>query len=216
MSYMHKDTVAFFIVFVVAFTAGYFLSRDTQNTDERALLQGTFCENLLEVRRMVSSRYPTEFDTAPDEYYTRGIVSASIDFNNKKYPEAQQFQTAITEGVFNASGPNFAGHYTVASWGCGSTCYSHAVVDNNTGDIISFGLQSEYGAGTSLDTKVLILNPKENFPTLEASGMAPGQAKHAFARIPREYYVLSNDDVTGEPTLSLFCTESAGSHYVTM
>lgn len=214
MNINKNNITPFAVVFIFAFVAGYFLVGSNQKTNESALMQGTFCENLLEVRRMVSSRYPTEFDTAPDEYYTRGIVSAPIDFNTEKYPEAQQFQTVITESVFNSPGPNFAGHYTVASWDCGSNCQSHAVVDNNTGEIIAYGLESEYGAMSSHDTKVLILNPKENFPTLEASGMAPGQASYMFANVPREYYVLVNDDITGEPNLSLFCTESAGSHYL--
>lgn len=214
MNINKQNLIPFVIVFLIAFTAGYFLVDGKKETNESILRQGTFCENLLEMRRMVSSRYPTEFDTAPNEYYTRGIVSAPVDFDGK-YPEAKEFETEITESVFNSPGPNFAGHYTVASWDCGSDCQSHAVVDNNTGEIIAYGLESKYGAGMSLDTKVLILNPKENFPTLEESGMAPGQATHMFARIPREYYVLSDENVTDKPKLSLFCTESAGAHYLT-
>lgn len=210
---MNNTYVQFAVLFLIAFVASFFLFRATHQPESNKLLpQSTFCENLVEMKRIVSSRYSSELDTAPDEYYTRGVVSAPIHFGGK-YSQAREFETAITESVFSSPGPNFAGHYTVASWSCGSTCHSHAVVDNNTGEIVSFGLQSEYGAGSSLDTKVLILNPKENMPTLEESGMAPGQAAQTFARIPREYYVLSKNEVTDETSLDLFCTESAGAHY---
>ncbi|HEX7287491.1 MAG TPA: hypothetical protein VF532_14990 [Candidatus Angelobacter sp.] len=43
------------------------------------------------------------------------------------------FRTVITEAA--AKGPNFAGHYTVAEWGCGSGCMSVAVVDAATGKV---------------------------------------------------------------------------------
>ena len=32
-------------------------------------------------------------------------------------------------------GPNFAGHYTVALWGCGSSCLQGALIDEKTGEI---------------------------------------------------------------------------------
>ena len=41
------------------------------------------------------------------------------------------FQTVIREAV--QSGPNFAGHYTLAQWGCGAGCVSMAVVESKTG-----------------------------------------------------------------------------------
>ncbi len=43
------------------------------------------------------------------------------------------FRTKIGEG--SAKGPNFAGHLTVAEWGCGSGCVSIAVVDAKDGRI---------------------------------------------------------------------------------
>jgi hypothetical protein len=36
-----------------------------------------------------------------------------------------------------AAGPNFAGRYTIAKWGCGSTCIGFAVVDARTGQVYS-------------------------------------------------------------------------------
>src|ERR1035438_1603912 len=34
-----------------------------------------------------------------------------------------------------AMGPNFAGHYTIVTWGCGSSCVSAVVVNANTGAV---------------------------------------------------------------------------------
>jgi hypothetical protein len=45
------------------------------------------------------------------------------------------FRTKIIDAA--AKGPNFAGHYTVAEWGCGSGCTSLAVVDETTGKVFS-------------------------------------------------------------------------------
>jgi hypothetical protein len=49
------------------------------------------------------------------------------------------FRTVITEAA--TKGPNFAGHYTVAEWGCGSGCMSLAVVDATTGKVFSAPFQ---------------------------------------------------------------------------
>jgi hypothetical protein len=48
-------------------------------------------------------------------------------------PGDRLFRTRITEGV--SKGPSFAGHYTIAEWGCGSGCVSIALVDAQDGAI---------------------------------------------------------------------------------
>lgn len=45
------------------------------------------------------------------------------------------FRTAILDAA--AKGPNFAGRYAVAQWGCGSGCLSMALVDETTGKVYS-------------------------------------------------------------------------------
>ena len=45
----------------------------------------------------------------------------------------RQFRTMIRESV--EKGVNFAGHYTIAEWGCGSGCVQMTVVDLRTGDV---------------------------------------------------------------------------------
>lgn len=47
--------------------------------------------------------------------------------------DARMYRTRITEDAKN--GPNFAGHYTVVTWGCGSDCLGFAIVDAKTGTV---------------------------------------------------------------------------------
>src|SRR5262245_36131587 len=47
--------------------------------------------------------------------------------------EERRFRTVIREGA--KEGPNFAGHYTIVEWGCGTECIQAAVVDANSGKI---------------------------------------------------------------------------------
>ena len=47
--------------------------------------------------------------------------------------QARRFRTRLRED--SRQGPNFAGHYTVVFWGCGSGCAGMAVVDAYTGRV---------------------------------------------------------------------------------
>ena len=48
-------------------------------------------------------------------------------------PEAQMFRSVLREAA--ARGPDFAGHYTVAVWGCGASCTTAAIVDATSGRV---------------------------------------------------------------------------------
>ena len=48
-------------------------------------------------------------------------------------PSARMFRTELRRQA--AAGPNFAGHFTFAMWGCGSGCSSFAVIDAVTGKV---------------------------------------------------------------------------------
>jgi hypothetical protein len=52
---------------------------------------------------------------------------------NLRTPGQRMFRTRIREGA--KGGPNFAGRYAVAEWGCGSTCVSIAVIDEKNGAV---------------------------------------------------------------------------------
>jgi hypothetical protein len=50
-----------------------------------------------------------------------------------KSPKAHRYRTVLREEA--REGPNFNGHYRVASWGCGTNCIEWAVIDLETGKI---------------------------------------------------------------------------------
>ena len=47
--------------------------------------------------------------------------------------KAKLFRSAIRNGA--SKGPNFAGHYTLVPWGCGSSCRQFAIVDAQNGTV---------------------------------------------------------------------------------
>ncbi len=89
-------------------------------------------------------------------------AAAEVDFTTNL--AAKEFSSQITEAV--AKGANFAGYYTLASWGCGTNCQSVAIVDDRTGKIIAYGLPSSYGYQFSLDSNLLIINSPTNWQDL--------------------------------------------------
>ncbi len=55
----------------------------------------------------------------------------NVDFSHDK--RARLYRTVLRLGA--RSGPNFAGHFTVVTWGCGSSCQQFAIVDALTGKV---------------------------------------------------------------------------------
>jgi hypothetical protein len=49
------------------------------------------------------------------------------------FPKGRPFPPEIQEAA--RKGPNFAGHYTIAEWGCGSGCVSFAIMDAISGRV---------------------------------------------------------------------------------
>ena len=56
--------------------------------------------------------------------------------------------------------PNFANHFVLASFGCGTECQVYFVVDTKTGEVIR-GPVSGWGAEGVLDSNLLVVNPLE-------------------------------------------------------
>lgn len=61
-------------------------------------------------------------------------------------PEAREYKTRIREAA--RGGPDFAGHFTVARWGCGSGCVMGAIVDAKTGKVFMLPFLIIMGPGT--------------------------------------------------------------------
>lgn len=78
---------------------------------------------------------------------------ASPDFSSNA--STKRFITRIKEEC--KKGINFAGHYTLVTWGCGSPCQSGVVVNRKTGEIFS-GYGTALGSEFKKDSKMLIKN----------------------------------------------------------
>ncbi len=79
---------------------------------------------------------------------------APVDFLS--HPSALDFYTRISEGAKKE--PNFAGHYTIIEWGCGTGCQAGVIFDAETGKI--YNLQpSEFGRDYRVSSSLLIINP---------------------------------------------------------
>ncbi|HYL37973.1 MAG TPA: hypothetical protein VEV17_18805 [Bryobacteraceae bacterium] len=103
-----------------------------------------------------TARTPTFRDYPATEVFTGEAVDAILTT-----AEERRYRTRIREGVskgrgvWNGSwkhpvespGPNFAGHYYVIRWGCGSECLMMAVVDAISGRVFGSPLN---GSGTEL------------------------------------------------------------------
>ena len=75
----------------------------------------------------------------------------------------------------------FAGHYIIASWGCGTACQMHALIDTKTG--IAKPLLSRatsLGLDYRADSKLLIVNP--------------GAKNHGGATASKTKFYLLEDD----------------------
>ena len=68
-----------------------------------------------------------------EDYPARGVYRgrpAPVRLDSR---QARMFRTRLRED--SRSGPNFAGHYTVVLWGCGTGCAQMGVVDARTGRV---------------------------------------------------------------------------------
>lgn len=68
-----------------------------------------------------------------EDYPAAEIFKGSPAAPKLRRPGDRLFRTKIREGA--AKGPNFAGHFTIADWGCGAGCVSIAIVDAKNGTI---------------------------------------------------------------------------------
>jgi len=123
----------------------------------------------LPINREQELNIPQFRDFPVSEIY-RGIP-APVDLNSS--PIGHTYRTALTEGA--KRGPNFAGHYTVIEWGCGSTCQNFAIVDAITGKIYSAPFPSEEGQEFNLNSRLIVVNPLENVKG--GDGSAPDWAR---------------------------------------
>ena len=83
---------------------------------------------------------------------------ATLDL--KSHNAGTNFRTRLING-FNSDMANFAGHYTLVYWGCGSSCQSSLLIDRKTGKIYD-APGASLGYDFRIDSKMLIVNPPDS------------------------------------------------------
>lgn len=92
-----------------------------------------------------------DYPTGPSENVT---APAPVDLTS--HPEGRTYRTALARGA--AQGPNFAGVFTVVTWGCGTMCQRSMIVDARTGGIVA-DLTASLSFAFQLESRLLVVNP---------------------------------------------------------
>lgn len=163
------------------------------------------CKDVLERQE---ARLSTTTDSKIEIY--DGPYATEPDFSIFK--EASAESRIIKESL--KRGPTFAGRFAVSEWGCGSNCQNHAIVDVETGLVIAYGPQTEFGIDYSLESTLLVTNPVKNLPEFPNSAYETETVALSVARIPREYYRLTTDALSGTQYLVRLCTENTTQGYI--
>jgi hypothetical protein len=129
--------------------------------------------------------------------------------------EERRFRTVIRQGVakgwgvedagtgeeHTSPGPNFAGHFAIVKWGCGSPCLMAAIVDLGTGRVfpppfhgpshayfqVPWAFPMEPALAYRLDSRLLIANICE----AEKAVFVDGRLNYESERCGAHYYVMS-------------------------
>lgn len=124
-------------------------------------------------------RYSFE-DFLVTEVYTGN--PAKINFAS--HPKASTFQTMLKRGLREINpelvgglkegeSANFAGHYVLLTWGCGSSCTTVAVVDAKNGNVYFPPIGSYCGVKYDLKSNLLVVNPPEDVKSFAESSSLP-------------------------------------------
>ncbi len=165
---MKNKTIIFTIIILVIISGALFIglrrSQPSGNIDK------TSSQDAIEAPKFEAFKATKFFAGTP----------ASPDFKTRE--SALQFKTVIENGA--KKGPNFAGAYTVVSWGCGSACQNHAILDAESGKILVFG--NDYVTTRDLkfnkESNLIIFDPYD--PELN-----PASLEYDF---PARYFVFEN------------------------
>jgi len=106
--------------------------------------------------------------------------------NFKKNPDARTMRTRLTAAM--SGGVNFAGHYILTGWGCGTGCTNAAIIEARTGDVIwpdqFANIDARYGEGYS-DVQ---LEFKNNSRLLVIHGRPGSRSENVKDRGAGDYY----------------------------
>ncbi len=168
-----------------------FFQMEEDLAGREVIVWGESKEDGMQVEKVDFKSEKSECNFDFDDFKTEevNLKDYKIDFDTA--PDALNFETKIRESVNN--GPNFAGKYAYAGWGCGTNCESAAIVNLETGEIVEYGLINSLGAKHREDSRLLILNPRQEDEFSESDSV--------FSEVKSKYFLMEKDQ------LLLLCEE---------
>ena len=121
------------------------------------------------------------FEDYPVKETFRG-KPAPIDFHSNS--SARTFRTMLGETV--AHGPNFAAHYAVNTWGCGTECLQIGIVDLRNGKVYMPPVAASLDIETRVNSRLLIVDPPAKLKERLHEGAPPSSAYQS------RYYLWEN------------------------
>jgi len=117
--------------------------------------------------------------------YPARVEKARAKSINFKQPNNRTYKTRLSEAL--RGGVNFAGHYIIVGWGCGTGCTNAAVIDARTGNVAwpiqFYNVDASYGDGYS-DEQIEF---RKNSRLMIIHGR-PGSANENDQNKPGDYY----------------------------
>ncbi|WP_323753589.1 hypothetical protein [Marinobacter sp.] len=135
--------------------------------DERMMLRKLFSVLCLMVTAIApwadAGSLPTEEAIVPEvaDFSDYPVEVSSqrlqrVDFDS--YPDAASFETRFR--ALEGRSANFAGHYLLLYWGCGTSCQQFSIVDVETGQVfMDENWSTSLGVCFRADSALLITNP---------------------------------------------------------
>ncbi|WP_139922432.1 hypothetical protein [Hymenobacter sp. DG01] len=102
---------------------------------------------------------------------------------------AWQFRTRIREAAKHP--PNFAGHYVLAAWGCGSECLRYAVIDVVSGQVYFNNETNMSWWGATLPDHFVPLDFRSSSRLLVLTGALGGEGRNT-----THYFILRRGRLT--------------------
>jgi hypothetical protein len=95
-----------------------------------------------------------------DKYRVKEIFPGPyVNPDTDNSPTGKRFRSVIQNGYVQK--PDFAGHYRVVSWGCGSNCHVFVLVDMKTGKIINAPGPAAIDAEYYVHSAVFVIDPQD-------------------------------------------------------
>jgi hypothetical protein len=98
------------------------------------------------------AKIPMLEDYPATEMYTGRPAAVDLSLD----PAAKRFKTRLREGI--RKGVNFAGSYTIVSWGCGTNCLQSVILGTETGKVLAW-FNSCGDPTYGKESRLLVVNP---------------------------------------------------------